>query len=291
MPLNKSCEGLIDLHTHSTASDGSFSPKELVRMAKDKGLKALAITDHDTVEGLPEAVEEADRLGLQFVPGVEISCDLAETALHILGYWIDYRHRGLTRVLTDLVDYRTRRNHLIIDRFRALGIDLDYEEIAASAGNDVVGRPHFALALVKKGEVADTQEAFERYLARGKPAYVNKRRLTADQGIELITKAGGLPALAHPCQYGFRDENELREALKQLVDSGLQGLEVWYPTHSPRQSQLYLKLAREYKLAPTGGSDFHGESKPEIKLGTGVDGELCVEYEVLENLRRVHRKQ
>lgn len=286
MKDNKFSSGRIDLHTHSTASDGSLTPSELVQAAHKTGLKALALTDHDTVGGLPEAIAEADKVGLTLIPGVEISCNLESRALHMLGYWVDPFDEKLNAVLGELVDYRTNRNLLIISRLNELGIDISYKDVAVLAGNEVVGRPHFALAMVNGGHVENTQQAFDEYLAKGKPAYLNKKRLTAAQGIELIAGAGGIPALAHPSHYELEGEAELRAVVAELKSYGLKGLEVWYSTHTRRQSELYLRTASEFGLVATGGSDFHGDSKPEIKLGTGINGNLNIDFSVVDNLRR-----
>lgn len=282
--------GRIDLHTHSTASDGSFSPTELVRAAVDAGLTALALTDHDTTEGDSEAEAEAQKLGITFVPGVEISCNLNKKALHILGFWVDYNNRVLNDTLSILVDYRTNRNRLIISRLRELGMDITYEEVAEIAGNEVVGRPHIAEILVRKGVVSSIQEAFDEYLGEGKKAHFHKKRLTAEEGIYLINKAGGIACLAHPKQYNFSSPEELRGTLKTLRSWGLAGLEVFYPTHSPEDNGLYKKIAEEFDLAMTGGSDFHGTSKPKVKLGSGINGNMDLDWKILENLKRRHRE-
>jgi predicted metal-dependent phosphoesterase TrpH len=274
----------IDLHTHSTASDGSLSPIQLVDLAKSIGLSALALTDHDTVEGNAEAIAEADKQNLRFVPGVEISCDFRKEAIHILGYWIDYRNSILRHTLKELVQYRTQRNHLIISKLQALNIAITYEEVSAIAGNEVVGRPHFAQVLVNKGAADSVKDAFNRFLAPGKSAYVPKKRLSAKQGIELILQAKGFPCLAHPGQYDYVGEEVLKQGLRELIGYGLQGLEVYYSTHTAEQTGLFLKFAEQFDLAVSGGSDFHGDTKPEVKLGSGVNGRLKVPYELLKGM-------
>ena len=178
--------GRIDLHTHSTASDGSFTPAELVQEARRLGLKGLALTDHDTAGGNPEAMAEAARQGIRFVPGIEISCDYQDKAIHILGYWIDFRNSTLNETLKQVIDYRNRRNLILTERLRELGISMIYEEVAQVAGNEVVGRPHFAAVLVKKRVVSNFREAFDKYLGKGGLAYIPKRRLTAAEGLQLI---------------------------------------------------------------------------------------------------------
>ena len=280
------CQGCIDLHAHSTASDGSFTPSELVKLASFVGLSALALTDHDTVSGCQEAMDTARSIDFNLVPGVEISCDYDKFSLHILGYYIDYEHPPLIETLTQLKKFRSDRNLLLIDKLRELGIDIDYAEVKLLAGEDVVGRPHFAMALVQKGIVSTTQEAFDKYLAKGKPAYIDKKRLTAEEGVKLIRDAKGVPVLAHPGEYKFLQPKELRKFLEDLIPHGLAGMEVWYSTHSEQLSAEYLKLTEELGLIATGGSDFHGRSKPNIGLGTGIDNNLDLSSLVLDNLKQ-----
>lgn len=279
---------IIDLHTHSTASDGSLTPAELIREAVKTGLYALALTDHDTVDGNPEAAAEAEKHQLNFIPGVEISCDYEKNVLHILGLWIDFNNDKLKRTLSELVDYRTNRNLLITERLNELGVDIAYDEVQAVAGNEVVGRPHFAQVLVDKAAAASFQDAFDRYLARGKPAYIPKKRLTASQGISLIVEAGGLPCLAHPGQYNIDNTADFKAMLTQLIGEGLQAVEVYYSGHSPQETAFYRQIANDFNLAISAGSDFHGQAKPEVKLGSGRNGNLNIGMELLKKLQVCH---
>jgi len=281
--------GRIDLHTHSTASDGTLSPRELVRLAYEKNIVGLSLTDHDTAKGNQEASAEADRLGIRFVPGIEISCDYREGNIHILGYWIDPDHPFLNRTVQDLIDYRNERNHQIIAKFHRLGLELDYAEVEALAGNEVVGRPHFAQALVERGYSKDIADAFEQYLSAGRAAYMPKKRLTVEQGISLIKASGGMPVLAHPVQYQFGGLRAYFSVISELKSKGVEGLEVFYPTNLPQDTQLFLKLALELDLNVTGGSDFHGRVKPEVELGSGIKGNIDLGMEMLDKLEANYR--
>ncbi len=277
----------IDLHVHTTASDGTFSPSEVVKHAQAKGLTAIAITDHDTVQGVAEAVEVGRLLGLEVIPGVEISVDHANKEMHILGYFIELDSPVLAEKLKELQSYRELRNPLMVEKLCSLGLAVTLEEVAAIAQGDIIGRPHFAALLVKKGYVVDKPTAFERYLAQGKPAYVKKEKLTPAEGIQLILAAGGIPVLAHP---KYLLESNSPESLSTLIKSlkklGLQGIEVYYSTHTTQEEKLYKKLANSENLLLTGGSDFHGDNKPEIFLGSGK-GNLSIPYQLLSNLKEL----
>jgi hypothetical protein len=275
---------MIDLHAHTTASDGSLSPGELVQMAKDIDLGAVAVTDHDTLDGLPEAVEYGKTLGIEVVQGVEISAEFSPGTMHILGYDFDANHEVLSGKLQALQEARRTRNPQIISKLNALGMDITMEEVTAAAGGGQVGRPHFAKVLLEKSYIGSTKEAFQKYLAKGGPAYVDKFRFYPEEALKVILEAGGLPVLAHPFSLKFAGESELENLVVELVEFGLVGLEVYYSEHTSAMSESYLRLAKKYGLAPTGGSDFHGVTKPAIKLGTGM-GNLAVPYSLLSGLR------
>lgn len=268
----------IDLHTHTTASDGTLKPQELVRLAEKTGLAAIAVTDHDTVEGLEAALEEGVALGLEVVPGVEISVDFINET-HILGYFIDFYDPNLRTALERLREFRRKRNPLMVERLNQLGFAITLEEVAREAGGKVIGRPHIAKALMNKGYVKSIHEAFALYLTQGKPGYVDKEKLVAQEAIELITNSGGIAVLAHPKCLQL-DLLDLEKAVQDLVQLGLKGIEAYYSTHSQPETQYYLQLAEKYNLLPTGGSDFHGSNKPEIKLG-----KLAVPYHLLTKLK------
>jgi len=278
-------EAYIDLHTHSTASDGSYSPTELVKLAKEMGLRALALTDHDTIEGLAEFIKTGKELDLETVPGTELSAYFEKGTLHILGYFIDFHSPKLKDRLKKLQEARAERNPKIVKKLQALGIPITYEEVVAISGGGQIGRPHFAKLLLQKGIVKTFDEAFERFLKRGAPAYVEKDKIFPRECLEIILEAGGIPVLAHP--FTLHLENDALEVfVKQLKDWGLRGIEAYYTEHTPEQTAFYLKLAEKYGLCVTGGSDFHGKNKPEIKLGLGY-GNLRVPYRLLERLKEV----
>ncbi len=281
---------VVDLHTHTTASDGSFSPAEVVAMAKAAGLKAVAITDHDTVGGVQQALEAGVKEGIEVVGGVEISVNRPDGkgSMHILGLMVDHTNPQLLTGLQRLQQARAERNPKIVKRLNALGIDITMEEVEALAGGDQVGRPHFAQALVHRGVVADRAEAFERFLASGRPAYEPKFRFEPPQAIALLRSATALPILAHPGLLGLTKQ-ELKQLLVQLKGWGLEGIEAYYSEHTHSQQQMLLELAQELGLAVSGGSDFHGAAKPDISLGTGM-GNLAVPASVLNALYARHQE-
>jgi len=277
---------MIDLHVHTTASDGTLSPRELVALAREKGLTAIAVTDHDTIDGVVEALKAGSELGIEVIPGVEISVDHNGSEMHILGYYINPRSAFLLEQLRLLRDYRNQRNPKMVARLQQLGLDVTMEELEAEAGGKVIGRPHLASLMVKKGYVRTKQEAFDLYLATGKPAYFKKEKLTPVEGIEMVQKAGGIPVLAHPIYLKEAAEpQKLARLLEELKGFGLRGIEAYYSAHTPEETGLYLQLAEDLGLLITGGTDFHGANKPEIDLGTGL-GELCIPDELIKGLKR-----
>lgn len=272
----------IDLHTHTTASDGSMSPGELVRHAKEMGLSAVAITDHDTIEGISEALKEADNSGIEVVAGLEISCDY-KPEMHMLGYFFGDNYLHMQGILSELRENRDKRNPKIIEKLNALGFDITLAEVAAEAGGQVVGRPHIANVLYKKGYVKSIAEAFDKYLAGGRPAYFKKDKLTPEQGIKEILSAGGIPVLAHPILLRL-ELTKLDELLAELAAAGLKGVEVYYVDNTKKQTAELKFLAHKHHLAATGGSDFHGSYKKDIEIGFGY-GNLLVPYESLDQLK------
>ncbi len=266
---------MIDLHTHSTCSDGTLSPHELVRAAREAGVTHLALTDHDTVSGLAQASEEAEHLGMAFLGGLEISAEFQPGTMHILGYGISAADGDLHESLEYVQRARRDRNPKIVANLNRLGVAVTMEDVRAEAGGTVVGRPHFAAAMVRKGYVRSTQEAFDRYLAKGQPAYEQKVRLSPEESIRAIRSAGGVAVLAHPLQLKAEDDARLDSIVAGLAGEGLQGLECYYRNHTEADTARFLALARRHGLVPTGGSDFHGSNRPRIKLGTG-EGNLNV---------------
>lgn len=273
----------IDLHSHTTASDGSLTPEELVRLANRQGVSALAVTDHDTIAGLPRAIAEGERLGVEIIPGIEISCLYGETELHILGYFINPEDPCLKPALTAYWASREDRNPLIVQRLNELGCDVTYAEVKAVAGAATVGRPHIAQALLRKGYVRSVSEAFDRYLADGGPAYVPRRLPPPVEAIGLIRQTGGIPVLAHPV-YTARIKEPFEQICATLKGFGLMGIESIYSSHNQQQTDRYCSISREQGLLVTGGSDFHGEAKPNLLVGTGY-GNLEVPADLLEPMR------
>jgi predicted metal-dependent phosphoesterase TrpH len=276
----------IDLHIHTTESDGTLTPSQVVRYAKEKGLKAVAITDHDTIHGNEEAIKEGVNEGVEVIPGVEISVDYSPGTMHMLGYFITTEDPILNEKLTLLQDSRADRNPRIIEKLNKLGLSLTYDEVVQVSGGGQVGRPHMAQVLMKKGYTKSIKEAFDKYLGKGAPAYLDKFRLSAVEAITMITDAGGIPVLAHPFTLDCKSSDELDALVEKLVNQGLQGLEVYYSEHDERKTSSYKLLAKRYNLAITGGSDFHGKNIKGIDLGTGR-GKLKIPYTALENLKTI----
>jgi predicted metal-dependent phosphoesterase TrpH len=258
----------IDLHCHSTASDGTLSPAEVVRLAVDRGLSALALTDHDTIAGIAEAAAEAARLHLDFLPGIEISAEFPQPAtMHLLGYGIDPASPVLGDLTKKLLAGRDDRNPRIIAKLAELGVAITMEEVEAKAGGNVVGRPHIAAVLLEKGYVSSVKQAFDKYLAPGGLAYFDKERLSPKGAIEKIIASGGIAVLAHPAQLRTGNDAQLERIIKDLVDLGLGGLEVIHSDHDDKMIAKYEALADRFGLLKTGGSDFHGSNKRNIDLG------------------------
>ena len=282
---------IVDLHTHSTASDGTLSPTELMQAAKNAGLSGIALTDHDTGNGLKEAAAEAARQGIRFVPGIEISADFPSPGqLHILGHFIDPDSVGLNKMSTILLDARNARNPQIIKRLNELGCNITMEQVEGiarervKAGQPVViGRPHIAEALLRANCVATIKQAFDVYLGTTGSAYFPKERLTPRQAIECIHEAGGLATTAHPVHLKCENPAHLQTVIGNLAEAGMDGIEVWHCDQDEKFSALCLELAKRYNLLTTGGSDFHGRPKPDVMLGRGKNN-VRVSVEILDRL-------
>ena len=280
----------IDLHIHTTASDGTLSPADVVARAVKLGLKAIAITDHDTVAGSKAALQAGIPAALEFLTGVEISAAPPSFypgpgSFHLLGYAVDLENPILNQTLEKLQQARKNRNPEILKRLEKLGFFLTQDEIHRQVGTGQLGRPHIAQLLVKKQVVSSIDEAFEKLLGNGKPAYVDKYRVPCGRTIETIHKAGGIAVLAHPGLLNVKD-SEMEPLFEKLKKMGLQGVEVYYPEHTADQTRLFAELAQHHGLMLTGGSDFHGTIQPEIEMGSGK-GDLCVPYELYEKLIRL----
>jgi predicted metal-dependent phosphoesterase TrpH len=281
----------IDLHIHTTASDGTFTPSEVVAHAIKLKLKAIAITDHDTLAGSSEALKGGLPPALDFLTGVEISAApppfySRSGSFHLLGYSIRLDDSELNQTLEKLQQARKNRNPAIIKRLNELGISISLDEVRETAGDAQLGRPHIAQILIKKGVISSIDEAFDKFLGTDKPAYVDKYRVKCSKAIDAIRGAGGIPVLAHPGLLEYESENQLDDLIGQLKQMGIQGVEVFYTGHTEDQTRLFAKLAQQYDLLMTGGSDFHGAIHPDIEMGSGK-GNLFIPYELYDKL--VHR--
>ena len=266
----------IDLHIHSTASDGEYGPAEVVELAHSVGLEVIAVTDHDTVGGIDEAVEAAQTIGLEVIPGVEINAESKDESIHILGYYIDHRNDALLAELTKLCYSREWRARRVLEELAALRVPLKWDRLFEIAGGSLIGRPHIAAAMVEKGYVSTIREAFDDYLGRGRPGYVQRPRLAPEKAIELILSVGGVPVLAHPLG--------ALPVLPKLLRAGLAGLETYYSGYSAEDNRVIAAEARRHGLITTGGSDYHGPSvTPGIELG-----QVSVPSLVMKELRACH---
>jgi predicted metal-dependent phosphoesterase TrpH len=282
----------IDLHLHTTASDGSLTPTELVQKAHETGLAAIAVTDHDTIDGLAEAEKAALERGIGFVSGVELSVEDTGGRFHLLGYGFDPSFAEFQEKLVALRWSRAARNTQMAEKMAALGLPVTMDDVRAAAHkhsehgeeSEVIARPHFAQALINKGVVASVQEAFDKYLASGKPLYQPKEVLTPQDAIALLHRAGGVAVMAHPGLV-LLSETALADRIATLHnDAGLDGIEAYYSQHSPADTERFLMLARQNSLVVTGGSDFHGTPKPHVPLGIVFEG-LPAPISLLESLR------
>jgi 3',5'-nucleoside bisphosphate phosphatase len=275
---------MIDLHTHSTYSDGSLRPRELVRRAAREGLSALALTDHDTVAGSSEAREECARHGLEFIAGVELEATSADGELHILGLDLQEPLEVVEQALEATRRERTNRNAAILRLIRADGVEVEMDEVEAFAGGTVVGRPHFAAFLVRRGIAATVQDAFDRFLGRGKPYYLPRQTLPPEQIVELIKAAGGRPIIAHPMTLGIPTER-LGALLARYRDMGMEGIEAFHSGASLAACREIARIARDLGLRVTAGSDFHGDDRKGRRLGHAAEG-MTIDDEYLRELQR-----
>jgi len=267
--------GGVDLHTHTTASDGTYAPRDLVIEAASRGVRVLAITDHDSTEGLPEAFEEAERRRpLEVLPGIEINCDVEGAEIHVLGYLMDWQAPWFQEFCREQRRERRDRVHRMAERLAALSMPIDAEEVFALVKEGSAGRPHVAQVMVARGYVKTVREAFDKYLGAGKPGHVQRKKLTPEGAVRLIRKAGGVPVFAHP---GLAGRDEL---IPGLIAAGLMGIECYYTEHSAQQRATYLQICKDQDLVATGGSDFHG---PQVRAATL--GSPSVPMAAVETLR------
>ncbi|MGA1823757.1 MAG: PHP domain-containing protein [bacterium] len=278
---------LIDLHTHTHCSDGTLSPCDLIDYAKKSAIGVLAVTDHDELGANIPAQRHGREVGVEVIPGVELSIDEPQEngQVHILGLFIDPENRVLQESLFHLKQARVSRAKKIIHLLNEQGMTLHYTELAEIIGTGSAGRPHIAALLMKKRIVSSMDEAFKKYLSKGKCAYVPKKKLKLQPAIDLIHEAGGLAILAHPNSLDFYSYSQLQKDIVKMREQGLDGIEVFYPSHDKYFTQWLLNLARQHQLAVSGGSDFHGACKPEIQIGIGW-GNLCIPVEIVTELKK-----
>ncbi len=275
----------VDLHVHSNASDGTLTPSEVVHLALQKNLAAIALSDHDTVKGVPEAISAAEGTTLEVVPATELSCYYQNVEIHVLGLFVDYRDADFQAKLEELEQERMQRNLDMIALFQRDNISITLEELQAGNPQSVITRAHFARVLVEKGYCKDKNAAFDRYVGVGCPYYLPKPQITPELSLPLITKAGGIPILAHPMLYklGYRQVEEL---IQYLIPLGLKGIEAYHSSNNISQSDKLRSLALKYHLVVSGGSDFHGANKPDIELGTGR-GSLRITESILDAIKQL----
>lgn len=282
----------VDLHAHSTASDGTLSPTELIALADECKLAAVALTDHDTVDGIAEARRAADACGdLRFVAGIEISAVPPRGTLHIVGLGVDEHAESLANLMEALQEGRRQRNPKIVAKLRELGLEITMDDVLAVAReaggtDDIVSRVHIAETLQRRGHVKDRQEAFDKFLATGKSAYVDRTRFSSADSIEMIQQAGGLAILAHPPQLRYDNNAQLEQILSDLVGNGLDGIEAYSTDATDEQTRHYMDLAKRFNLLILGGSDFHGQPKPHVRLGRPRVPASLISEELAERLFR-----
>ena len=278
----------IDLHIHSSASDGTFSPEEILETACSQNLGAIAITDHDTIDGARQALRAGIPKSLKFITGVELSAApppflTRAGSFHILAYGIDLDNTALNIALRDLQKARENRNPAIIERLQQLGVNITMGQVAEIVGGGQLGRPHIARALLQLGYVDSIDDAFDRFLGHGCSAYVDKPRISCQLAVDTIRGAGGIAVLAHPFLLNMTDPADMDNLVVSLKKMGFEGIEVYYPEHPPQATSLYKELARKHNLLMTGGTDFHGKLIPEIQMGSGA-GRFFVPYDLYEKL-------
>jgi predicted metal-dependent phosphoesterase TrpH len=278
---------MIDLHSHTDQSDGTFTPAELVAEAKRIGLSALAITDHDTFRGYDMAVPHAKEAGLELICGTELSTRFGGASVHLLSYFPGSPPTAEFRAWLDfLLESRRDRNRRLIDRLQDLGVDITLQEVE-SKGRTLTARPHFARVLVEKGYATDIQDAFAQYLDESAKGYVQRHEVPIEEAIQRVRAAGGVAAMAHPVRVAKNNWNTLAGYVESMSRMGMRALEVLHSDHSPENVAYYQSLADRFGLAATGGSDFHGDNKPLISLGTGLRGNLNVPDVVLDSLKKL----
>lgn len=278
--------GFIDLHVHSDVSDGTLSPAQVVAYAASKGLDAMALTDHDTVDGVEEARKAAEGLSMELIPGIELSCMYAETEIHILGLYIQDKSPRLLDGLVNIRRIRDERNQRMLSRFQEDGFSITEQDLISGNPHTVITRAHFARVLTEKGYAANRNQAFDRYLRYGGRYCSRKEHTTPEMAMDILTGSDAFPVLAHPMQYHMGYQ-QIEQLLLLLKDLGLAGVEVYHSSHNQCQSGTLKDLARRHHLLPSGGSDFHGSNKPDIDIGTGRGG-LRISHLLLDDIKEAH---
>lgn len=273
---------MIDLHSHTTASDGTLTPTEIVERAVNNKVTHLALTDHDTIAGIEEAMKASSDQDINIIPGIEFSTRWGDHEVHVVGLGIDIKHKQLLRELTSIQQDRLTRNDRMAERLQELGYDVTKDEAAALAGGDILTRAHFAKLLVKKGYFETMPSVFDTLLGNNCPGYIKRKTLSSAEAVDLIHLAGGKAILAHPLLYGM-DDMTLCALIKNLKEHGLDGIEAYYHSFSPEQTAYVVKLAKHFGLQLSGGSDFHGDNRPGVDVGIGR-GNLNISAEILEKL-------
>ena len=276
----------IDLHTHSVKSDGAMQPKEVVETAKAAGLAAISLTDHDVIDGVKEAMAAGEILGVEVVPGIELSAKF-KTETHILGYYVDLENAAFLEKLEEIKRVRMQRNYDTAENLQKLGFPITVEDAMELAPNGIVGRAHFARVMAQRGYVSSVKEAFDEYLSNGKPGYSSIQLLTPRSAVELIKSAGGYAFLAH-LHLTRLEGQELYDFVKDLKEAGMDGIEGYYTEYTPELQTEYQALAKKLDLAISGGTDFHGAMKPHISIGKGL-GDMAIPYSVLENIKKLRK--
>ena len=282
---------IIDLHVHSTASDGTYAPREVAELAKKIGLSAIALTDHDTIDGLEEFQKTGAELGIETIPGIEFAALWEKhhrPEIHIVGLGFDPHHPLLLERMKDIKESRDIRNQKMCEKLSSIGLHITLKEVSANAGGEIITRAHFANVLLQKGYIARKEDAFSRYISTGLPGYVEREFMTPELCIKTIKEAGGAAVLAHPTLYGLSSE-QIEELCIELISYGLDGIECQYSTYSPAETKMITGIAEKLYLLPSGGSDFHGRNKPNIHLGSGKSN-LAIPYTFWEELKKRTKK-
>ncbi|MCT4606789.1 MAG: PHP domain-containing protein [Marinisporobacter sp.] len=269
---------MIDMHVHTNASDGILSPRDVVYWAKERGFKGIAITDHDTIDGIKEAIKVSQEYDdFLVIPGIEFSTLYYDREVHILGYFIDYKNQQLIHMTKRIKNYRAKRIELMVDKLRELGYDIHFSEVKDDQKEGAIGRPHVARILVQKGYVSSVSEAFEKLLSKGRPAYVERFKLTVDEAIEFIENAKGIPVLAHPALIDKGID------IEEIIKKGIKGIEVYHSEHSAFHNKMYLELSKKYDLFITGGSDYHDE----MIEGIPNIGKIFIPYDTIKEMKKM----